>query len=100
MEHLVALQWELQQHLPAEDKALRLCLHCHRVPRVCDLPPCPGEMSSSPCMGVANVAHTVTLLPWECEGGILVRRVGFGEGYRKLTNMEVLSQACLSCCGR
>lgn len=71
--------------------------------RVCDLPPCPGEMSSVPpppaSTGVANRAHTVTLLPWECEDGILVGRVGFRVGYGKLTNMVVLSQACLSCCG-
>jgi hypothetical protein len=67
--------------------------------RVCDLAPCPGETSSGACTGVANTAHTVTLLLWECEHGILARRVGFGEGYGKLTNMVVLSQACLNCCG-
>lgn len=67
--------------------------------RVCDLAPCPGETSSGACTGMANTAHTVTLLLWECEHGILARRVGFGEGYGKLTNMVVLSQACLNCCG-
>lgn len=68
--------------------------------RVCDLPPCPGEMSSGPCMGVANMTHTVTMVPWEGQDGILVGRVGFGDAYRKLTTVVVLSQACLSCCGR
>ena len=67
--------------------------------RVCDLPRCPGEMSSGPWTGGADLAQTVTTVPRECEDGRLVGRAGFREGPGKLTNMVVLSQACLSCCG-
>lgn len=67
--------------------------------RVCDLPPCPGEMSSGPCTRVANMAHIVAVGLWGCANGILIGRVGFREGYGKLTNTVVLSQACPSCCG-
>lgn len=67
--------------------------------RVCDLPPCPGEIRSSPCPGMANMPHTVSSVPRECETGMLVGGMDFGEGHGKLTNMVVLSQACPRCCG-